>query len=339
MSFENLPPRPASTANPAPPRPAGSIRRTCSIDVCWPDGIAGLRHFHGRVRDYLTPANGGVGRTLDEASLLAVIDNDRQIRSITADPAPARLQELVGQRGGGHLRGVIRERMPELVEQAMPLYLSLDDLSGTSLISNWAFSLHDEDWLTSLGDDAGATRQEMMASRVNVCWGFKPGHSSLDPDARAGEIGQAVGGELVNPVDPEGWHALPALPGVSFRRARRIDVTRDEAAGLLRIDSAFQDSAPRPEGGRAALHEYRLAATVDLATGTLASIAPDPRVLPFPECPGVIPNSQRLVGKPLVEIRSLVLEHLRGPEGCTHLNDALRALADVPKLAEKLLPA
>jgi hypothetical protein len=31
-----------------------------------------------------------------------------------------------------------------------------------------------------------------------------------------------------------------------------------------------------------------------------------------------------------------VLNDLRGPRGCTHLNDALRALADVPKLLKYL---
>ena len=330
---------PSQTANPAPPRPGNSIRRTCSIDVEWPEGMGGMRRFHGRVRDYLTPADGGPGRTLAEASLLAEIDQERRIVEIGADPAPARLQELVGERGGGHLRGVIRDKMPELVEQAHPLYLPLDDLSGTSLISNWAFSLHDEDWITAMGGDAEARREEMMASRVNVCWGFKPGNSSLRPNREGIEYGQADAGELVNPADPLGWHAFPAMPPVAFRRARRIDLTRDEAAGLIRIDSAFQDSAPRPEGGRAALHEYCLRAAVRIDTLELVAIEPDPRVLPFPECPGVIPNSQRLLGKPLAEIRAQVLEHLRGPEGCTHLNDALRALADVPRLAEKLAEA
>jgi hypothetical protein len=31
-----------------------------------------------------------------------------------------------------------------------------------------------------------------------------------------------------------------------------------------------------------------------------------------------------------------VLDRLRGPLGCTHLNDMLRALADVPALAEQV---
>jgi hypothetical protein len=66
------------------------------------------------------------------------------------------------------------------------------------------------------------------------------------------------------------------------------------------------------------------------------SLEPDARILPFPECPGAIANTQRLVGSSLGDIRDEVLRQLRGPEGCTHLNDAMRALADVPVLVKSL---
>jgi hypothetical protein len=57
-----------------------------------------------------------------------------------------------------------------------------------------------------------------------------------------------------------------------------------------------------------------------------------PRVLPYPECPGAAPNVTWLLGQPLPELRTKVLEILRGTNCCTHLNDALRALADVAAL-------
>jgi hypothetical protein len=38
----------------------------------------------------------------------------------------------------------------------------------------------------------------------------------------------------------------------------------------------------------------------------------------------------------LADLRQLVLERLRGTAGCTHLNDALRALAEVPHLVALL---
>jgi hypothetical protein len=46
-----------------------------------------------------------------------------------------------------------------------------------------------------------------------------------------------------------------------------------------------------------------------------------------------------MVGKTLAQLREAVLDELRGVAGCTHLNDALRALADVPVLLRHIEPA
>lgn len=46
-----------------------------------------------------------------------------------------------------------------------------------------------------------------------------------------------------------------------------------------------------------------------------------------------------LAGLPLRDLRGAVLQRLRGPLGCTHLNDMLRSLAAVPALAQQLPPA
>ena len=342
MTVTTAEPRPApprQTANPAPVRPAASVRRTTSIDVAWPGNMKGPRLFHGRVRDYLTPASGGAGKVLDEASLLAEIDFHRTITAISANPAPARLAELVGHRGGGHLRTFMAEIMPELLTTGAPLYLAIDDLSGTSLISGWGWVLWDPRWLDKAAENIPAEDRVRMEDRAGVCWGLQLGNSGMST-TRTNFADAADAGDLRNPQDPEGWHEFPAITGVSFRRARRIDVWRKD--GLIHISAAFQDSAPRPDEadgnnrGRAALHEYSLTATADATSGELLSLTPAPHVLPFHECPGAIANTQRLLGTPLGQIRETVLAQLRGPAGCTHLNDALRALAEVPILVEKL---
>lgn len=323
-----------STANPSPLRRAGSIRRTSSLDVTWPDGGTDLRRFEGRARDVIRQADGS-DHVRAEARMTADLDFERCILAISADPAPARIQQLVGQRGGGHLRVFLREQMPELFEQAHPLYLLLDDISGTSLVSNWAWSQWGDDWLSNMQGVTGAVNvEEMLAQRTNVCWGFQPGFSSHDRDERPGHETAADGKELRNPTDPEGWHQFPDSEGLSFRRARRIDVWRE--ADAIRVEASFQDSAPRREGGRSALHEYILRLTLDPETLVISSLEPEPRVLPFRECPGAMANAKALVGTKMDGIREAVLEHLRGPAGCTHLNDALRALADVPELLAAL---
>jgi hypothetical protein len=337
MNTHSFPPPPRSTANPAPVRAANSIRRTTSIDVSWPDGVDNPRLFVGRVRDYRTGEAGTPGTELDHAELRAVLDDDKTIRSISATPEPSRLQELVGHRAGGHLRMFIRDIMPELVENAVPIYLVLDDLSGSALVSNIAWSMWDPTlMLDRRADMSNEDFEAMMAGRANVCWGLAEGNSGLTFRRDVSEVAAADAGELRNPADPLGWHEFAENEGYGFRRARRIDVWRDAASGLLTIDSAFQDSAKKKDGGRTAIHEYLLRVTADPETLEVLSLEPVPRILPFPECPGAVANTQRLIGSSLADIRDEVLRQLRGPEGCTHLNDAMRALADVPVLVKSL---
>jgi hypothetical protein len=334
MATATLPLPPKTTANPAPVRPASSVRRTSSIDVSWPDGIDHGRLFVGRVRDYLTPAAGAPGTVLDQAEFRARIADDKTIEAITVEPPFPGVEQLVGMRGGNHLRLFIKQTMPGLIASGAPIYLALDDISGTALVSAFAWSHWHGDFLEQmrarLGDEEVA---RMMSERVNVCWGLKEGNSGVRGDTPPRDVAETDAGDVRNPADPEGWHALFAPEGAGFRRARRIDVTRDAAAGLIRVDAAFQDSIALKGGGRGAIHEYNLAVTIDPATLEILTLEPEPRILPFSECPGAVHNAQRLVGSRITEVRDTVLAQLRGPEGCTHLNDALRALAEVPKLA------
>jgi hypothetical protein len=264
-------------------------------------------------------------RILATASFDAQIDAERQIVAIGPDP---RLAPLIGQRAGGRLRAAVAAALPEEMAGGTPYYLLLDDISGANLVSNWAWSLWDADWTARLERMKSDPDFGTKFARENICTGLRTGSSGLSLTA-----GSVDAGELRNADDPDGWHEFPHLAECAFRRARRIDVWRD---GVLHIDAHFQDSASTPEGGRAAVHEYRLRASADPETLELLSLDPEPRVLPFAECPVAGDNARRLIGSKLPELRDLVLAHLKGPVGCTHLNDALRALADVPVLAREI---
>jgi hypothetical protein len=167
-----------------------------------------------------------------------------------------------------------------------------------------------------------------------ICTGFQPGSGALMPDGSSMWNHQV---QAVDPLpaedDPLGWHPVEKVSGMAMRRARRIDVTLGET---IEIDSMFQDSSTTPDGGRVAVHEYRLTATADRVTGKLLTINADPRVLPYDECPLASLNVGRIVGTPLSELRTVVLEQFPGTEGCTHLNDAMRALAEVPTLVRAI---
>jgi hypothetical protein len=64
----------------------------------------------------------------------------------------------------------------------------------------------------------------------------------------------------------------------------------------------------------------------------LTSVVAQPRVLPYPECPSAAANADWMLGTPLQALRGEVLAKIRGTDCCTHLNDALRSLAEVPAL-------
>lgn len=323
---------PRQSAGAAPVRAPESVRRTSSIDICWPSGRAGNMRMIGRARDIVTPKAGGSPVVCAEDAFEALLSPERSIISITAHPPRAALSRLVGERGGGGLRRALEQIIPEERRNATPLYLILDDIAGGSLVAGWAWSQWDPNWLeNSRAALKGFDLEKAFRSREGICTGFSPGSSAFSP--KTNRSGTPTP-DLRNPDDPEGWHAFTAQDGsVGLRRARRIDVRLD---GDIIIDSAFQDSATTSSGGRAVVHEYRLMASADPKSLRLLSIQAEPRVLPFLECPTAARNVERLLDTPLPELRDKVLEELKGTAGCTHLNDALRALAEVPALARHL---
>lgn len=311
----------------APVRRPSSLRRTSSIDVTWPEGRGAPGQFAGRGRDAWTA--GGELQVLDSAGFDAVVTMDRKLLSLSTMPARP-VRHLAGSRAGGGFRALVREALPEEYAEGALLYLLLDDLSGAALVSGWAWSLRDPGWQASVRE--AMTNPQLRAAfpdRRGICTGFSEGSSAFDPDTdRSGTPTTA----LVNPADPEGWHPMPESGGAAMRRARRMDIWREDD---IRIEAAFQDSATMLSGGRAVVHEYVLALRAEPESFRITEIKAEPKVLPFVECPAAAAKAQVLVGAKLPELREAVLEQLRGTAGCTHLNDALRALADVPALLRR----
>ncbi len=316
---------------PPPPRRPGSVRRTSTVLMTWPDGLGTDLHLTGRCRDLLTPAD-GPPTVVETVDLLAVTNRSRTIERISSDPALPGLDRLVGGTAGGNLRKAIAHELPDQVEAGTPLHLLLDDLAGATLISGFAY-FRRADQFPEFAEAVAKNRPRMT---VNICSGFRTGASSLAEDGTLSGLPQNVApvGSLADPGDPMSWHPLDPPPPVAMRRARRIDVWAE--GDQLGVDSMFRDSCWDPDGSEVAVHEYRLLATADRSTGALLSVDAQPRVLPYVECPMAAPNAGWLVGTPLRQMRREVLEQLRGEDCCTHLNDALRALAEAPILAAAL---
>lgn len=331
----DLPEADAPPRNPhghVPPRRPGSVRRTSSIDVIWPQDAPGtVMRVDGRARDLVT-SDASEPIIVTQDALSADIEPDRTISRISSQPPREGIERLVGARGGGHLREALNRVLPQEKTAGSPLYLLIDDLAGSSLVAMWGWT----QWmdLSEVIDDVRMSAEGKDWSRPvmeGVCIGYRPGASSLHEDGRPRiSLNATPVVDLPLPGDPYSWHDLPDNQGVAFRRARHIDVWHD---GVWHVEAGFQDSANHPDGGRVAIHEYRLTATIDPDTFELLTVEASPGTLPYSSCPAAVLNIDRLVGTPVGALRTAVLEQLAKTAGCTHLNDALRSLAEVPVLA------
>jgi hypothetical protein len=300
--------------------------------MTWPDGPGTPMRMRGRARDIETGLDGEV-QILADDTMEATVGPERTIAAITSDPDRPGIRDLVGARGGGGLRSAVDAALPDDRERRTPLALLLDDVAGASLVGGFAWSRHSTDWMRGYAPEGSESRPPVpRRTMIGVCAGFRPGSGTLlaDGTPKGGGHNVAPVPPLTDPDDAIGWHPLDALPEVAMRRARRMDVWRDN--DVYRVDAHFRDSCSDPEATEVAVHEYSIEATIDAATFIVTSVAATPRVLPFAECPAAAPNVGRLVGGLLGDLRVNVLALLKGPDCCTHLNDALRALADVAAL-------
>ncbi len=324
-------PPPADPALAPPARRPGSVRRTSTMLMFWPDGLGTDLHLKGRARDLCTPQR-GEPEVLGFTDLYAVTGRERDILSIHAEPDVAGLQQLVGRRGGGNLRSAIAEKLADEVRRGTPLHLLLDDMAGSTLIAGFAFFRWKDEIPEMRERLANAPRHVMLG----ICSGFRDGSSALEADGTLKGISQntAIPPSLGDPGDPYSWHEPDPHPEIAMRRARRIDVWVEN--GTIGIDAMFRDSCWSPEGQEEVVHEYQILGSADRTTERVLSLTALPRVLPYAECPGAAPHASWLVGTELRTMRTEVLERLKSTDCCTHLNDGLRSLAEVPVLASSL---
>lgn len=315
-----------------PPRRPGSARRTSTIDMVWPGGIGTPLHLVGRARDLLTSST-GAAVVAAEAEMLVTVGPERTIESIATVPHRPRIEKLVGVRGGSYLRSAIDEAVPGERKAATPLHLLLDDVAGTSLIAGFAWSRWQPELRRNMA--RGAANFGVRKGRI-ICSGLRPGGWAQTARETDQEQAHAIrrAGDISAPDDPVAWHEFPERPPVCMRRHRRVDVRPD--GDSLFVDAFFRDSCWEPDGTEMALHEYTVVAEVDATTHTLRAVHAQPHVLPFPECQWAAPHVNLLIGMPVAGFRASVQETLAELQCCTHLNDMLRCLAEVPSLAAAL---
>ncbi|WP_211359935.1 DUF2889 domain-containing protein [Actinocorallia herbida] len=309
-----------------PPRAPGSVRRTTTIDMLRPAGIDGTLLLIGKGRDLATNGSGGT-ETRAEAEVRADVDyhDGWLLTGLSTDPGLRGLAGLVGATVGSGFRRRLDTAEPGLAGSGGPLYQLLDDFPVAALVSGHAVgaaAARDEPLDTS----PGGHRLGLVADQ---CAGFVTDGTLMSGLVETGRPPIVTGPDappLPDPADPLGWHLYAPLPPHSMRRARRIDVA--PGPGGTAIDVLFRDSYVLPNGTETVIHEYTVAA--EARDGVLSRCEATARVLPWTECPGALASARRLAGTPLADLRARIRAEFTGTSTCTHLNDTLRALQDVP---------
>lgn len=326
------PPAPQAVTGPvgsSPLRRPRSLRRTSTIDMEW---MGQSLVVDGRARDLFT------GRDLSStvvssAQLNVTLSADRTITEISTVPEHREIEQLIGTRASGRLRTAVGEVVPGERAAGSPLHHLLDDLVGASLVSAFVVIRWENDSV------APHIRSELPnvtgPMPEGVCLGFAPGSRSLIEQLDPNHIPRvAPVAPLAHPSDPDGWHVVGEPSGIEMRRARRLDLWRTEHS--IEVEAFFSDSGRDPNGSQIGVHQYIVGASVHPDSLILTDLRPDPRILPFLECPMAATKALGVVGTPVGELRPRVTELLSHTNGCTHLNDIIRSFADLPMLIDQL---
>jgi len=307
------------------------------VDAQRPEALTARLRLVGRGRDIRTEPDGTV-RVLDTVTTEVDIrfDAGPLVERVVTDPPVGGTEALTGSMASGGFRKVVNQSVS--ASPGSLLYLLLDETPGSNLVSGYA--LGHATWRGDLAAPQMTGTRSPGPSRQtpDLCAGWQVGGVILVGMEQEGRVPHVTGPDapsVVDPADPDGWHAFPPLAPDEMRRARRCDVWRMET-GDLGVDAFFRDSHMAPDGLETVLHEYTLRATVSSDASTVLSCEATPQVLPWIECPQAAASAGRLAGVPLSGLRSHVRSELVGKSTCTHLNDTLRELEDLLTLARHI---
>jgi len=310
-----------------------------------PGGIDGELLLIGVGRDLVTSVD-GLAAVVDAGSFEATVDyaDAQRVVALATTPAVAGLDQLIGRSASTGFRAALDDVVAGQGLVGGPVYQLLDDLPVATLISG--YSPQQAMAARGSGSDAPARRMQRRApegleliQQADLCAGWKAGGTIMRGMAEG--VPPVVTGPdapaLDRPDDPWAWHELPGeLPALGMRRRRRMDVIPAADHATVQVDAHFRDSHMDDEGTETIVHEYVVGVLLDGHELRVLDSRATPRVLPWFECPEAAGSAERLVGRGLDGLRASVRAEFLGAGTCTHLNDALRALEDVPALVRHL---
>jgi hypothetical protein len=320
-----------------PPRVPGMVRRTSTIDSARPNGFEkGEVVFDARAREILTLPDGRAEVLATGAVQTQVGGFFRGVEWIDAQPAPPGLQQLVGASVAMGFRKALAGAVPEEADARSPLFLLLDDLPGAFLVSGYAGQRAD----LQLAPDKQALQAEHLERQADGCAGWASDATLMVTFRKTGEVPTSFGPEaptLLRDDDPDAWHAYEPLTPHGMRRRRRMDLLSPDADGRCAFDVHFRDSYQSVEGVESCLHEYTVTGVIDVVSRTFTEVEAQTRVLPWIECPNATASATRLGGYSIAGLRDEVRRDFRGVTTCTHLNDTMRALADLDVMLDRVM--
>ncbi|MCV7302741.1 DUF2889 domain-containing protein [Mycobacterium barrassiae] len=300
----------------------GALRRTSTIDTH--PAETGESDVDLRARDVVAGPEGV--DVLDEIRVRAHL-SQRVIDEIGSTPSDERLAALRGCRVGPGFRSSVNTKLPGEAQRASLLHLLLDDWVGAALVSG--YSTQHAAIITGVEEKLPPGTVDRMAG---ICAGFAPEASLVGYARRIGII-PSVHGPTAPPLD--GLHPVEPLRAHGMRRYRRLDLHPvDASSSAVGFDAHFRDSHVDGDGAETIVHEYTVEGAVDTSTRTIASVTAHVRVLPWQDCPGAIGSAARVQGVTLSELRERIRSEFVGTSTCTHLNDTLRAIADLDALLD-----
>ncbi|MBW0106377.1 DUF2889 domain-containing protein [Pseudonocardia sp. KRD-291] len=320
------PREPVTRGAPAVP---GSIRRTIVTDAEGGRSPGGVLALRGSARDlHVGPAGGAT--VVDTATTDLVIDRSAGapvVAELVTMPARPGAGVLVGGPAQSGFRAALAAALPEEQATGSLLYRLLDDVPGMMIISGYARAVE-----PPVDVAAGGGR----TPPANVCSGWRSDGTMMVAIRRDGGLPPMSGPAAPDLAadGPGAWHPHRTQQPGEVRRVRRTDVVT--AGAVVRVEAMFRDTYRDTAGAESVVHEYRLEVQVDRADRRIRTVRAEPRVLPWTECPIAAASAERLVGLEIDLVPRVVRAGFAGTSTCTHLNDALRALADVPALLAHL---
>ena len=311
-----------------PARRPQSIRRTSSIQCGFPWGADGDRWIKGIARDLFTGHPSDAPKVVACERLEMTVSRSREIGMARDESDLRDLDFMAGLPFGRPLRGAVATNFPEELADRSLFIRLLDEVPGPIGLAHAAL-------LAWSGRRSPASGQGQPVE--GLCVGYAPGSPAVLPDKTTNfDLIGAREDEVVLDDDTWAWHKVADIAGPSLWRLRALDVWYED--NMICATTQFQDSASLPNSAscRRVMHEYRVTAIIDPCDFVLRAVEVTTGVLPFPTCFAAPASAGRLVGRPVSTFGKLVSMDLAGTAGCTHLNEALKALQDVPAIARAL---